>query len=187
ARYFVWRYQVHDLAYASLYTFTRIDGLCIGSIVALLQKIRPDFLKKNMLAIVLLMAGINFGFYFINNRSGFTLPYLAFVGYTTFAVIFGLLVYESVSGEPGLIHRLLGFRPLRYFGKISYGLYVYHWPVYLILFHRILDLFIQNHLLAQRAAELCSGIAVTLIAVGISELSYRYVERPFLRLKTKFV
>jgi peptidoglycan/LPS O-acetylase OafA/YrhL len=37
ARYIIWSYKVEDLAYSSLYTFTRIDGLCIGSMVALLQ------------------------------------------------------------------------------------------------------------------------------------------------------
>ena len=131
ARYIIWSYKVEDLAYSSLYTFTRIDGLCIGSMVALLQKINPGFLKRNTVFIVLLMAAINFGFYFINNRQGFTLPYLAFVGYTTFAVLFGILIYEAVTGESKIIRFLLDNRPLKFFGRISYGLYVYHWPVYI--------------------------------------------------------
>lgn len=184
-RYLVWSYKVEDLAYSSLYTFTRIDGLCIGSMVALLQKINPDFLKKFNTPVVLLMALINFGFYFINNQSGFTLPYLAFVGYTTFAVLFGLLVYEAVNGRSRIIHWLLDNRPLKFFGKISYGLYVWHWPVYILLFDRTRD-WIMTRGTALRMAELSSGIFVTFAAVLVSVLSYQLYEKPFLSLKKRF-
>ena len=66
ARYMIWDKQVEDLAYASLYTFTRIDGLCIGCALALLLRVYPGFLQKYTIFIVLLMAAINFAFYFIN-------------------------------------------------------------------------------------------------------------------------
>ena len=73
SRYVVWTYKVEDLAYSSLYTFTRIDGLCIGSMVALFQKwIRSSW--KNTLIILLLMAAVNFGFFLLIHQSGFTLP-----------------------------------------------------------------------------------------------------------------
>ena len=186
SRYLVWSFKVEDLAYSSLYTFTRIDGLCIGSMVAILQKINPGFLKKYNTLIVLLMAGINFGFYFINNRSGFTLPYLAFAGYTTFAVLFGLLVYESVSQPATFIPRLLNNRPLKFFGRISYGLYVWHWPLYILLFDRCRDWLSAQGTGTLRMAELLSATACTGAAVLLSLLSYRYFEQPFLRLKERF-
>lgn len=181
ARYMVWSMKVEDLAYSSLYTFTRIDGLCIGSLVAILQKIHPQFLKKYNTLILLLMAGINFGFYFLNNRSGFTLPYLAFAGYTTFAVLFGLLVYESVCQPGSLIPRLLNIRPLKFFGKISYGLYVWHWPVYLLLFEPLRKYCPGS----PGTTEMLSASGCTLAAVLLSLLSYHLYERPFLRLKER--
>lgn len=186
SRYVVWTYKVEDLAYSSLYTFTRIDGLCIGSMVALLQKVNPQFLKKNTLIIVLLMAAVNFGFYFINHQSGFTLPYLAFAGYTTFAVLFGLLVYEAVAGESKIIQALFNNRPLKFFGRISYGLYVYHWPVYILLFDFSRNWIVNRQLCSFRAAELSSGIFVTVVAVLVSMISFRYFEKPFLKLKDRF-
>lgn len=186
ARYLIWMNKTEELAYSSLYTFTRIDGLCIGSIVALLQKINPDFLKKNTTIIVLLMAAVNFGFYFINDLNGFTLPYLAFVGYTTFAVLFGLLVYEAVSGQSRFILHILDNRPLKFFGRISYGLYVYHWPIYILLFDYIRKLLMRDHQLSDYSASFLSSVAVTLLAVLTSLLSYLYFERPFLRLKSRF-
>lgn len=186
ARYIVWTYKVEDLAYSSLYTFTRIDGLCIGAMVALLQRVNPQFLKKNTLIIVLLMAAINFSFYFINHSNGFTLPYLAFAGYTTFAVLFGILVYEAVAGDSKIIQGIFNIRPLKFFGRISYGLYVYHWPVYILLFDYTRDWFISNNMGSYRMAELASGVLVTIVAVLISMVSFRFFEKPFLKLKDRF-
>jgi peptidoglycan/LPS O-acetylase OafA/YrhL len=186
ARYVVWSYKVEDLAYSSLYTFTRIDGLSIGAMVALLLRINRNFLKKYTIVIVLLMAAVNFGFYFLNNREGFTLPYLAFVGYTTFAVLFGLLVHEAVNGDSKIIRFILDNRPLKFFGKISYGLYVYHWPVYILFFDYLKNLVIEKNLVSFRIAEMISAVAVTLIAILVSVASYHYFEKPFLKLKNRF-
>ncbi len=186
SRYIVWSFKIEDLAYSSLYTFTRIDGLCIGSMVALLQKINPGLLKKFTPYIILLMASVNFGFYFINTRQGFTLPYLAFVGYTTFAVLFGLLVYEAVNSSKGLVQWVLSQKFLVFFGRISYGLYVWHWPVYILLFEYSRNTLLAAEILSLRAADMISGLLVTLAAIFISMISYRYFEMLFLKLKNKF-
>ena len=187
ARYGIWAYKVQDLAYASLYTFTRIDGICIGCMLALLMKVSPGFLKKYTTIIVLLMASVNFGFYFINNQRSSSLPYLAFVGYTTFAVLFGILVYEAAIGESKMIRILFNNKILKSLGKISYGLYVYHWPLYILLFSFFRDLFIKNiSSLSYRTAEIGSGIIVTAAAILLSLLSYHYFEKPFLKLKNRF-
>ena len=186
ARFIVWWYKVQDLSYASLYTFTRIDGLCIGCMLALLIHIKPGLLKKYTTVIVLLIASLNFGFYFINNQQSFTLPYLAFIGYTTFAVLFGILVHEAVTGESKIIQFLFNNRILKFFGKISYGLYVYHWPVYILLFSFFRNFFNTNTNISYRSAETGSGIMVTVAAVLLSIISYRYFEKPFLKLKTRF-
>jgi peptidoglycan/LPS O-acetylase OafA/YrhL len=186
ARYAVFVYMKEDLTYSSLYTFTRIDGLCIGAMLAIVMKINPDFLKKYTTWIVLLMAAINFGFYFINKQQAITLPYLAFIGYTTFAVLFGILVYEAVIGESKIIRFFLTIPLLKFFGRISYGLYVYHWPVYVLFYSYIRDKINLRHYVEPRMAELISAITATLMAVVISMISYRYFEKPFLRLKKKY-
>lgn len=186
SRYVVWEMKVDGLAYSNLFTFTRIDGLCIGCILALLIRNNAAFLKKFLIVVVLFVAGINFGFYFINKRQNFSLPYLAFAGYTTFAVLFGILVYETVTGQSKIIKWLFDNKPLKFFGKISYGLYVYHWPVYLLLFDYFRSRITGGGITSARIAELISGALVTIIAVLISVLSYRYFEKPFLRLKARY-
>ncbi len=183
-RLWIWSNQVADLAYFNLYTFSRIDGLCIGCMVALLQRINRQFLKKHTPWIVLLFAGLNFIFFFINRRYEFSFPYLALVGYTTFAMMFGLLVNEAVSGETKLINRLFNIRLLKFFGRISYGFYIFHWPVYLLI-NPWLSQKMPGDLNATAARLIVAAIA-TLVAVIISWLSYQYYERYFLKLKAGF-
>jgi peptidoglycan/LPS O-acetylase OafA/YrhL len=183
-RFLVWDQQIETLSYSSLFTFTRIDGLCIGAMISVIIRIEPELLRKYMPYIVLLLAGINFGFYFINGMSNKNLPFLAFVGYTTFAMLFGLLVFEAAEGRSKLIELLFNNSFMRFFGRISYGFYVFHWPVYIIFFDRI-----RSQLLSQasvRAADLLAAILCTAIAILISMISYRYFERPFLKLKAKY-
>lgn len=182
-RLWIWLNQVADLAYFNLYTFSRIDGICIGCMIALLQRVDPGFLKRFTPWIVLFFAVMNFAFFFVNRRHDFGFPYLALAGYTTFAMIFGLLVNDAVSGDTPVIRKIFSFPPLRFFGKISYGFYMFHWPVYLLM---------TPWLFAQLSGHLTGhtlAIAVSVIATGaailLSWISFRYYESYFLKLKDK--
>lgn len=44
-----------------------------------------------------------------------------------------LLCVLGLHGSSGIAARVIGSRPLRYIGRISYGLYLYHLPIYLAL------------------------------------------------------
>jgi peptidoglycan/LPS O-acetylase OafA/YrhL len=183
-RWWIWSYEIAELSYYRLYTFTRIDGLCIGSMVAILQRTRPGFLKKNTALIALVFAALNFAFFFINRKYEFSFPYLALAGYTTFAMMFGLLVNETVSGENALINKTFGIPPLRFVGRISYGLYIIHWPLY-ILWRPGLTQWV-----AERSSPLYTPFIVSLIAtlsaVALAWLSFRFFESHFLNLKKRF-
>jgi peptidoglycan/LPS O-acetylase OafA/YrhL len=183
-RFIIWTYELKQLSYFNLYTFTRIDGICIGSMIALMRQINLSFLKNYTYIIVLFLAAINFIFYFFNSNHQFSFPYLAVVGYTTFAGMFGLLVNEAVMGEIKIINIVLGFSLLKFFGRISYGLYVYHWPIYL-LFAPSLKVWIQDNFSFVHPGITASVICL-LIAIGISVLSYKYFESIFIRMKRGF-
>ena len=184
-RLWIWTNQIADLAYFNLYTFTRIDGICIGCMIALLQRINKNFLSRYTTIIVLFFAGINFAFFFINRSSQFTFPYLALVGYTTFAMMFGLLVNEAVTRETKLFNLLFNIRILKFFGKISYGFYILHWPVFILL-SPFLSTWVSKFLNGSQLQFTVSLLA-TIAAVALSWLSYQYYEKYFLKLKDKFV
>ena len=183
-RLWVWYHQVADLAYFNLYTFTRIDGICIGCMVALLLRINSNFLKRYTAAIVLFFAVLNFAFFFINRRYQFSFPYLALAGYTTFAMIFGLLVNDVVTRQTKLTKLLLGNPVLKFFGRISYGFYIFHWPVYLLLSPWLFSW--VSEFAGGSALQFTVSLLGTLAAIGLSWLSYQYYEKYFLKMKDRF-
>jgi peptidoglycan/LPS O-acetylase OafA/YrhL len=182
-RLWIWTNHIADLAYFNLYTFSRIDGICIGCMIALLQRIDRNFFKRYTTWIVLFFAGLNFIFFFINRSYKFSFPYLALAGYTTFAMMFGLLVNEAVTGGTKFINRVFSFPLLRFFGKISYGFYMFHWPVYLLLSPWLFSQF--SEYLTGHSLNFFVSFAATIAGIAISWISYRYYERYFLKLKDK--
>lgn len=187
-RCLVWINKYEDLAYFNLYTFSRIDGICIGCMVALLQKINSHFLTSYRSLLVFIFAGLNFLFYFINSYYQFSFPYLALIGYTTLAMLFGLLVYESVKNENKVINSIFNWRLLKFFGKISYGFYIFHWPVYVLLSPFALK-WIQQLMPASpftSAHQIFSAVICTGAALLLSIISYQFFEIHFLKLKNRF-
>ena len=176
----------HPLEQGPLYPFTRIDGLCVGSIVALLHRMSINFLTKYMAIVVTGIAVLNYSFYFLNKQYFQIYHYHYFIGYVTFTALFGLLVHEIVMNKTPIISRPLSFAPLRFLGKISYGFYLFHWPCYVLL-----TPVIQQHLgpaFSQypTIGSFIFSLLPTLVAFGISLISYYGFEMKFLALKEKF-
>jgi peptidoglycan/LPS O-acetylase OafA/YrhL len=183
-RFILWTYQIENLAYFNLYTFSRIDGICIGSMLAVLRTINPKAILRYFTLIVLGLAALNFLFYFFNSQNQFSFPYLAIVGYTTFAVIFGLLVNEGIEGQNVVINTIFSFPLLRFFGRISYSLYVFHWPIYIIL-APVFQKWLMNNVKMNNAPML-SSIITTVIALILALISFQFFEKKFLSLKKNF-
>ena len=80
-------------------------------------------------------------------------------------------------------------RPLVYLGKISYGLYVFHYLCRDIAVH-MLSQWTRSGAWNGRLQVLFHGVAVLVIAllftIILAALSYRFMEQPFLRLKERF-
>jgi len=91
-------------------------------------------------------------------------------GFLALAVIVAVLI--AAASHPGSpLGRRMGSQPWRYLGQRSYGLYLWHWPVFMLT-RPILDIPLDGiGLLAMRLA----------ITVGIAELSFRYLEMPIRR------
>ena len=68
---------------------------------------------------------------------------------------------------------------LRYLGKISYGLYIYHPSCILIA------AFLARFFMKQRVVIAAFGVGFPLTVV-VASLSYRFFETPFLRMKERF-
>jgi peptidoglycan/LPS O-acetylase OafA/YrhL len=77
-------------------------------------------------------------------------------------------------------HWLSG-RLVRYLGRISYGLYVWHMPLTLLALTKPA----QKWLLASWQKELCGLLCFVIASVALASLSYYGFERRFLRLKER--
>ncbi len=79
--------------------------------------------------------------------------------------------------------RLPGWtNPIRYLGKISYGMYVFHYTLWIGL-----AAFVTRELHLRLGVVMPELYLLVLAAtIALSALSYRYFERPFLRLKERF-
>jgi len=87
----------------------------------------------------------------------------AAVGLTTAALVAVVAHPQARVGT-----RLLGWRPLRWVGERSYGIYLWHWPVFMVT-RPGLDVPLDG------ARLLALRLAVTVL---LAHLSYRYVEQP---------
>ncbi|MDP1548500.1 MAG: acyltransferase [Anaerolineales bacterium] len=88
---------------------------------------------------------------------------------------FAILIYCIVN--EGLFVKFLDLPLLQYLGKISYGLYVYHFPV----------IWFAGRLRDVQGLEGISYPQITLVALAgtilIASISYHLLERPLIRLK----
>jgi peptidoglycan/LPS O-acetylase OafA/YrhL len=100
-------------------------------------------------------------------------------GYSAITLAFGGCMIFVLYGRDRLwIKRLAIWKPAQETGKISYGMYVFHWPLLLALEH-------YTPLHTNLALRLSQFMGYLLILVGISWLSHRYFESWFLRQKER--
>jgi peptidoglycan/LPS O-acetylase OafA/YrhL len=89
------------------------------------------------------------------------------------------LVDRASSGFGGVAGKILGWKPLIYIGKISYGIYVYHLFIYFL----VPQLLLQIHfdlLILPRSIQFGLLVGIT---VGIAALSWHFFEKPINSLK----
>jgi peptidoglycan/LPS O-acetylase OafA/YrhL len=97
----------------------------------------------------------------------------------------GLVAYIVAQPTPNVLRGLCESRFLRFFGKYSYGLYIFHhllFPEWLAILngtHRATGIY--------RLAVAVMFVVATTTSIGLSMASWRYFESPLLELKKYFV
>ena len=148
-------------------TDTRAASILAGA--ALATVISPDttFEDRTVRALdalgVVSALGLAFAWWRMEGTSAFL--YRGGFWLTETAVL--VLILCAVSGSRSIVARALALRPLTFLGTISYGVYLWHWPV---------NVFLTPERLHVRGFWLhVIQFAITFV---ISILSYRFLERP---------
>ncbi|MBU6347137.1 MAG: acyltransferase [Actinomycetales bacterium] len=160
----------HDPSRLYFGTDTHAMGLLVGSALAALvrpegisRKLTPD--RKTLLNLLATGSLTGLGYFiFLTNelteslfRGGFLIVALCTAG----------LIFSSI--HPTLIWgKLLDVKPLRWLGLRSYGIYLWHWPIFIML---------RPGVDTSWPEQVVFFVRITL-TILISALSYRYLEVP---------
>ena len=170
-----------------LYVLTpfRLDALAAGSLLALVVPGLPEprrYVPHALatLSVAALASGLVLG---IAGDAFWGTPPMLTLGFTSLAVVFAALVFLAIAlPREALLPRLLGWRPLRAAGKVSYAMYVFHWPVTFAL----REAGFRPTTIAPGAAGWAAYLAVLLGAISLlAALSWTLMEGPCLALKDR--
>jgi peptidoglycan/LPS O-acetylase OafA/YrhL len=180
--YMVHRYSESLLA--MVLTTSRMDGLLVGAILAIL-------LRRGQIPLRWIYCTLGFGASILGYIAVFhhreliaTYFYMPTLGITGFAALMG--GFLALSQHPiRWLRRLLEARWLRATGKYSYGMYIYHVPLYLFLEHEL-----EAHCGVRFPLTLPLALLYIAALVGITfliaKISYDYFESRILSLKRYF-
>ena len=115
-------------------TSSRVDGLLVGVMLAIF--FRRGRVRLRWIFLMLAAGGLAIGYIAIFHTSELidTYFYMPTIGITGFSLLAGGLL--ALSQHPiGWLRWVLTARWLRTIGKYSYGMYIYHIPVYAIADH----------------------------------------------------
>jgi peptidoglycan/LPS O-acetylase OafA/YrhL len=157
-----------------LATISRAGGLLLGSAFAMIW--RPTAIMRGPLrnkagmfdAFAFLgFVGLAAMCWFVSFQPSQGVHPLLFRGGLFLTSVATLAMIAAVTHQKAVTGRILSLPVLLWIGTRSYGLYLYHWPIYQI---------IRN--IAANKLRFHEFVLAMVVTVIITELSYRYVETP---------
>jgi peptidoglycan/LPS O-acetylase OafA/YrhL len=171
--------NVNDALYLS--TFTRASGLLLGAAFAMIWRpvalMRGPMRRKGhhldaIAVLALALLGVmmwRLGLSGEGERFGSRFdPWLYRGGFFVVGLV-TLVVIAAVVHRQALLGRVLGNPLFHWIGTRSYGLYLFHWPIYQIIRTSSFDMSVWQF------------VAAMVITVPVTEACFRFVETPIRR------
>jgi len=178
-------------------TFCQLDAFCTGGLIHIFSldtRIKRPWLLFGTVAVLTVTAGLftfavspsipgehwwlDWGFYHYYTNTGQHVWHYTCLNILSASLILAM-VRETRLEQPSLVRRLLENKWMVNIGRVSYGMYIYHWLlwayVFVVLFRPVSYPF-----------KVLLFIPYVLFVYGFAELSYRLFEVRFIRLKDKF-
>jgi peptidoglycan/LPS O-acetylase OafA/YrhL len=158
---------------------TRMDALLAGALLSLIPL--PSLNMARMTGAVALLgfswlAWRGHSFFFLSRP-------IQGLGYSAVALLCASVLVMCLHAGT-ITEHVCSWRVLRFFGRYSYGLYLWHY-LFLRQFE-MLTAFVQRHVTMPFVAAVVSFGLILLCSTAIAFVSYRLIEQPFLRLKKRF-
>jgi peptidoglycan/LPS O-acetylase OafA/YrhL len=170
-----------DTAY--VLTPLRLDALCLGSILALALRRPegvPNLVKPAWLVGGASMMGI-LAIVVVRHTAYYADPVMQTLGYSLLAVFFGALLILSLTSS---LQCVFGSRILRWLGKYSFGIYIWHPIVFILALHT------EPARALRGGSGMVEMIVSVVLAVGVmlavALLSWHLWESRFLKLSRHF-
>lgn len=149
-------------------TDTRVDSLLVGALFAYVYRHYRVPSQVLNWAATLCFAALMYIKYELDAS-----PFIMKTGFTVIAVLAGIIILAGAEGA-WFANRVLISRPLTIIGKVSYGLYLWHLPVFLILGRHVTS--------GPKPLRILAGI---IVASVVTVISWFFIEKPFLNLKNR--
>ncbi|QDC08721.1 acyltransferase [Oceanicola sp. D3] len=140
--------------------FAHSSGLFLGGLLATMPRRQMHHAPVACAAALLVLAAAVTVAVF--RSYGALLLWITFTELATAVLLMALL-----SGRAGVVARVLGLRPLVWFGQLSYGVYLWHYPL--------------SVLLRDALPPLVTFLATLVISLALAAASFRWLEAPLRR------
>jgi peptidoglycan/LPS O-acetylase OafA/YrhL len=173
-----------SIAWTHDFLLCRMDALALGAAIAILVRgpLQERMLRWAPLVFVLTASAV-VGICVIRGTVDHSDPVIATGGFSLIALAYGALLLVALRKGTWL-EWLLSARVLRIFGKYSYGMYLYDFPLTVILSPQREFFIARTHSYAIGSAVFLAFCLVVNLLIAAS--SFHLIELPIMRLKSRF-
>ncbi len=163
-------------------SFCRMDAFITGATLFLIHKkiLKPVHSYIVAIAVASAFAGI-----IIWKTNPATSPFIPTIGLTCLAILYALIIHIAVQKKYRVISHFLNWPWLIFIGRISYGLYIFHWIILRFSFEPISNYINIRFLTGRVLSNYLTLFVCLILSFVVSIISYRYYESFFLKLKRK--
>jgi peptidoglycan/LPS O-acetylase OafA/YrhL len=171
-------------------TPARLGPLAMGGFTALAARDPGDLriLTRWARRSVLVVPALGMGFLLWRRSFSYTDPLVQLIGFEALAVLFASVVVVCVTALPGsALQRVSSHAALRFFGRYSYAIYLFHQPMILALGGIGLSTTVLPAIWGSNwPGGLLFVLICTAASLAASLVSWHLWEKHFLRLKRRF-
>jgi peptidoglycan/LPS O-acetylase OafA/YrhL len=174
----------HLSAWEYAFLPSRMDALAVGGLIAILMRgpgksLAEKWAMPMFVASSLCVAAICMVRRTVQHADGL----IGTAGFTFIAIAYGALLILAI--RPGsLLERIFSLPLLRLFGKYSYGMYLFHFPLSEFLSPKR-EIFISvTHSFA--VGSITFILACLIVNLGVAAVSFHFIESPIMGLKKRF-